>query len=786
MTTYRKSMSQALNEVYLGEDNMDLLKKAAGGAMQTLKMKDGKVKMDSFTASAIMGVYKAINPKNKKTLENVINTGTKSALMKLQSLAMRSIKSGYHEEVELDEAKLNIKKIHKAVDDGKSMDVIVGMFADKRTTNTDEIRKIVRDYKFKKRMKEEIELDEKIQDIPDKKLKFYKSVPHPSYTKKEIEDEILRRKKTGDSVKEEVELGEAVKYQFVAIDRLGKVIGFASDERDAKDMARRGHTMDSPSKGKGVVGRNKAKVVKLHKPISPKEGDKLINREFDIRPSKGDKTVFSIGLKEEVELDEASARADAKRAMRKDKEVDPADVDDIATDDDVKAASKNIMMQMRKVISLRGNFKVEFGDKKKMKIDPKIARAVQDKYDSIKRPMDKQKFTNTVSKSYKDMLAALKESLGEEKSARQLINPNKEVMVVNKNKVIVIDKKDEDKYLKKGWKLAEEVELDEAKGNQKSQGMFIVLEKGSKNKVIGQFKEKDKAMKMMKKSAGAKVIQIGEFATVDDKPVDIKVGDELSYTRVKLSKKIKEEVDLDEKRKDSVSLWLGKKDPFNLKKQKSHGKPVFKGTPAEIKKQMKAWKKKHDKIGIGEDMTVTAATDGGISQRDLDHVQKELRKLGIKDAVVDQNEMDKDKIDVKTKMSDDKVKKAFDKSKMTVIYNHVQMEGTWGLPDTPELKAGLKKLMKKPIPLGKDGDDAIKAIGKYIGDDGLYDDLYDAGKKDGPKADARPVISGWMDREFVGSWKKYRLVGMGRRHSTIETTTILNRIGQKIQERKNG
>ena len=64
------------------------------------------------------------------------------------------------EQVELDEAKLNIKKIHKAVDDGKSMDVIVGMFADKRTTNTDEIRKIVKDYKFKKRMKEEVELEE--------------------------------------------------------------------------------------------------------------------------------------------------------------------------------------------------------------------------------------------------------------------------------------------------------------------------------------------------------------------------------------------------------------------------------------------------------------------------------------------------------------------------------------------------------------------------------------------------------------------------------------------------
>ena len=106
MTTYRESMREALNKVYLGEDNMALLKKAAGGAAQKLKMKDGKVTMDSFTASAIMQVYKAINPKNKKTMENVVNTGTISALQKLQSLAMRAIKSGdevEHDGEELDE-----------------------------------------------------------------------------------------------------------------------------------------------------------------------------------------------------------------------------------------------------------------------------------------------------------------------------------------------------------------------------------------------------------------------------------------------------------------------------------------------------------------------------------------------------------------------------------------------------------------------------------------------------------------------------------------------------------
>ena len=321
----------------------------------------------------------------------------------------------------------------------------------------------------------------------------------------------------------------------------------------------------------------------------------------------------------------------------------------------------------------------------------------------------------------------------------------------------------------------------------------------------------------------------------------------------------------------AISQIYDKVNPMNKKKMEKL--PIKKLASAAMKVMQK-------NEYVPEDMTVTASTDGGISQRDLDYVQKELRKLGIRDAVVDQNEMDSNKIDVKTKMSDDKVKKAFDKSKMTVTYEsarrdamramrkdkevdpadiddiatdddvkaaskniimqlrksvslrgnfpvefmdkkkvkvdakiaaavqdkynsirkasdkqkftikiaksykdmlsalkeEVVKEGTWALPDTPKLKAGLKKLMMKKIPLGKDGETAIDKIGDYIGDDGLYDDLYTASKKDGEKADARPLIRGWMDREFVDSWKKYR----------IESRTILERIDNKIQARKNG
>ena len=68
-----------------------------------------------------------------------------------------------------------------------------------------------------------------------------------------------------------------------------------------------------------------------------------------------------------------------------------------------------------------------------------------------------------------------------EKSVRQLINPTKEVMIVKKNKVIVIDKNDQDKYMKQGWTLAEEEEVEEAKLIDKPTGE--VLKTGSKEKM---------------------------------------------------------------------------------------------------------------------------------------------------------------------------------------------------------------------------------------------------------------------------------------------------------------
>ena len=109
-----------------------------------------EVEEDAFAAKA---AYSKMAGKDKMKM------GDKEYPVTMSKLNAAKIKSAC-EEVELEE-KVNTKAIQKAVDDGKSMDVIVGMFANKRTTNTDEIRKVVKDYMWKKRMKkEEVELKE--------------------------------------------------------------------------------------------------------------------------------------------------------------------------------------------------------------------------------------------------------------------------------------------------------------------------------------------------------------------------------------------------------------------------------------------------------------------------------------------------------------------------------------------------------------------------------------------------------------------------------------------------
>lgn len=82
--------------------------------------------------------------------------------------------------------------------------------------------------------------------------------------------------------------------------------------------------------------------------------------------------------------------------------------------------------------------------------------------------------------------------------------------------------------------------------------------------------------------------------------------------------------------------------------------------------------------------------------------------------------------------------------------NGVVKEGTWHLPsDDAEVKAFVQ-VMSKPIPVGNTDepgtDGATDIIGKFFGDDELYDEMYVVHQKNGEEADARPAIYAWLKK----------------------------------------
>ena len=71
-------------------------------------------------------------------------------------------------------------------------------------------------------------------------------------------------------------------------------------------------------------------------------------------------------------------------------------------------------------------------------------------------------------------------------------------------------------------------------------------------------------------------------------------------------------------------------------------------------------------------------------------------------------------------------------------------EGTWHIPDTPELVKGLNKWFKQDRPVGKNAELIQKSLGQFIGDDALYDDL-EAIAQVSPNIDGRSLVMTWIN-----------------------------------------
>ena len=526
MTVYTKSMMEALAEVRdIQEDNMDLMRKAAGGAMQTIKMKDGKLKMDSFTASAMMQVYDKVNDKNKKAMEGIINSGKRAQMVKLQSIAMKAIKSEndpeIEEEVELDEAKYDLyhkdfssamqhaykmaKKLHGITVKSSEIDDKVASGPRKPSEGKTNKYRLEGDKgsiqvqvynkggskPFELNMyKEEAELDEVagtftivangISDLKKADKQYLEDTQYSiaaglaedgveldeggvSYKGNSImipsDNEDMRMVQSW--VKNQTKLAaDTVKmikpnmdYNDLYEERADHLYVAALLTKTAKPNRAPKYSVkfmkeETELDEGGVLGTEKTVTV-IHK-TSGKElevtansvkkyekmGYKVVKEEVELEEGRmkelhgyiaQGKSAEWIAKKMGVdvktikslmdgygEVDEVSAYADAMKAMSRGRKVDPADVDTDASDADIKGASKNILAQMRKAVSLGGRFDVEFLDKKKVRVKPAIANAFVRKYEGMRRPADKEKFQNQAMKSYKDMLKVLKAGYNEE------------------------------------------------------------------------------------------------------------------------------------------------------------------------------------------------------------------------------------------------------------------------------------------------------------------------------------------------------------------------------------
>ena len=404
-----------------------------------------------------------------------------------------------------------------------------------------------------KQLKEEVELDEGRYVVHAKKqgkkpvgmMTIKHTIPNAKNEKDAIKQAIAMSKTSGGGLKgDEITqkdivkvvketLDEKLKFTHAVLEPDGNVLGFSSNERDAKDMARNN------------LRNVKGKVVTLKKPMAQRKGDKMIgyplkeevelDEQFDyvlldkdnkiiarykgrdakkqaelnkkgaekklgvkkpikvypIRPTDKKKigdTVLAIGeaklidkptgevlktgSKKEMETERKRNRDelqvkewfkskgidvtirkldDATQAYVRIGKIIPNEIredlvkiqygelpEDIKNtnnivygnfkensitmnnefwkkvfearkDDPSQEQDTNIIMQLRKSVSLKGMKDVEFNDGKKVKVKPQIANAVMDKFDTYRTTDQKLKFQQKIAKSYKDLLSALKE-----------------------------------------------------------------------------------------------------------------------------------------------------------------------------------------------------------------------------------------------------------------------------------------------------------------------------------------------------------------------------------------
>ena len=89
----KKVQENTLEQVsYFAEDNLDVLRKIVKDKQhQNIKFKDGNMKVDLFTASAVTQVYDMVNRSNQQKMLKLLN-GKKAEFSKIANFALSKVK----------------------------------------------------------------------------------------------------------------------------------------------------------------------------------------------------------------------------------------------------------------------------------------------------------------------------------------------------------------------------------------------------------------------------------------------------------------------------------------------------------------------------------------------------------------------------------------------------------------------------------------------------------------------------------------------------------------------
>jgi len=337
MTNYTKTMREALQSMYISEDNIAILRDIVKRkSAMPLKFADGKMKVDLFTASAVTQALDKVNPANKAKITKLINTGKKANFMSVAKVVMKSENDPeIKEEVEVKVEEVSLLAQQAAI--------IISKRERERNPRKEEVEideavdkdwtKAVND--LHKKMGASVASGAKGKIIPfvsmngDTTNVGYtdsKGKKHTIYTTKKKLPKAQSDKMTADIRKkfsEEVELDELMPPSrhvgkskknpdmFCVFDTNGKEVKLFKDEDDAKEYAVKNHDAlmghDKPKKEEDEL--DEGKMNQLHQYIKDKKSAEEIAKLMKV-DVKTIKTLMSSNepFKEEAELDEGQLK----------------------------------------------------------------------------------------------------------------------------------------------------------------------------------------------------------------------------------------------------------------------------------------------------------------------------------------------------------------------------------------------------------------------------------------------------------------------------------------------